>query len=628
MAIKIGRVELRTPQAAPASPQELGVPSVGSVVEKGVRLTGVEIGTDAEARFNDLRREWKRVGHVHVECLKDNVIETGHYAIQPNGSRAERPGGGPNKRPWGVVLVRKKRPMIRFEAEDSVVYHAGSSVINEAAVDVDASESKKVSYTPDTTERTILKLGSSLVLALRMDEAIAETQGQGTVGTASEAIDSAGGAGVATKVAQKFAPGSLVWCQRVMFAVNTEPSAATVDVRVETDSSGSPSGTLAHANLAKTGVAVAVGDNVVDFAKGANLAAGTYWLLVTPTAGSFTSDGTTSGTADQVKVFKDGAWALSANIENMRFGIRGDADGKLSDSSGLGNHATIQNGSLIAQTGKIGNCWKGDGSTAYLELPDNPTLDFPGAHSIELWVKLSALKNWNTLYHHPGNSPYVYVGASGQVRYETRKSGTATQATTANNVITADTWHHILCVYDGAKMYVYVDGVEKASQSQSGTLDTTSGVSSVGSVSGGSGEWTDGVIDEVRIYTRALTAAEVTARYDDTKDGTRPAADHRAPLDAALDLPEMTIRVLAQARATTTTTAKLRAKLLDKDGAEIGSTPAQVTLSTADEWRTWELIASKAIPNANKGANMLLVTVQDPTNVNDVWLDAVDVVPA
>ena len=82
--------------------------------------------------------------------------------------------------------------------------------------------------------------------------------------------------------------------------------------------------------------------------------------------------------------------------------------------------------------------------------------------------------------------------------------------------IAADRWHHLVAVYDGADMYVYLDGVRSSTTfRQSGTVNIGCSAIYVGKY----GEaYYDGKIDELRIYTSALTEAEAMARFQKLHD--------------------------------------------------------------------------------------------------------------
>ena len=72
-------------------------------------------------------------------------------------------------------------------------------------------------------------------------------------------------------------------------------------------------------------------------------------------------------------------------------------------------------------------------------------------------------------------------------------------------------WVHVAAVYDGAAMRLYQDCVQVGSTSKSGSITTNNAVSSwIGGnpPDAKSRPW-DGQIDDVRIYSRALSAQEI-----------------------------------------------------------------------------------------------------------------------
>ena len=69
-------------------------------------------------------------------------------------------------------------------------------------------------------------------------------------------------------------------------------------------------------------------------------------------------------------------------------------------------------------------------------------------------------------------------------------------------------WTHLATTFDGAVVRLYVNGALAASTSVSGSMAASTGVLRIG---GNSiwGEWFAGLIDEVRVYNRALSAGEI-----------------------------------------------------------------------------------------------------------------------
>ncbi|UCF17219.1 MAG: LamG domain-containing protein, partial [Phycisphaerales bacterium] len=72
------------------------------------------------------------------------------------------------------------------------------------------------------------------------------------------------------------------------------------------------------------------------------------------------------------------------------------------------------------------------------------------------------------------------------------------------NVLTEGQWYHVAGTWDGLTQRLYLDGVEIASQTPGGVLGTTSGVRLSNAP-----EPLNGLLDDVRIYNRALTDVEI-----------------------------------------------------------------------------------------------------------------------
>jgi hydrogenase maturation factor HypE len=69
-------------------------------------------------------------------------------------------------------------------------------------------------------------------------------------------------------------------------------------------------------------------------------------------------------------------------------------------------------------------------------------------------------------------------------------------------------WTHLAFTYDGAAMRMFVNGVQVSTTALTGVMPIGAGALRIGG-NGVWGEYFRGAIDEVRIYNRALSAAEI-----------------------------------------------------------------------------------------------------------------------
>ncbi|MFD2353813.1 LamG domain-containing protein [Nonomuraea ferruginea] len=86
-----------------------------------------------------------------------------------------------------------------------------------------------------------------------------------------------------------------------------------------------------------------------------------------------------------------------------------------------------------------------------------------------------------------------------------------------------NTWSHLAVTYNGSRARLYLNGNQIGDEPVSGTIQDDGGDFHIG---GNTiyGEFFDGVIDEVRVYNRAQTAAEITADMNTPIEGTGVAA--------------------------------------------------------------------------------------------------------
>jgi hypothetical protein len=70
-------------------------------------------------------------------------------------------------------------------------------------------------------------------------------------------------------------------------------------------------------------------------------------------------------------------------------------------------------------------------------------------------------------------------------------------------------WHHVAGTYDGSQLKIYVDGALAVVEDYVGSIDLSAHSLVIGTNSEAAGRFSEGIIDEVMIYSRALSAGEV-----------------------------------------------------------------------------------------------------------------------
>ena len=182
----------------------------------------------------------------------------------------------------------------------------------------------------------------------------------------------------------------------------------------------------------------------------------------------------------------------------------------VADASGTGNTGTIS-GATWTASGKFGGALSFDGVDDWVTVNDAPVLDLTTGMTIEAWVTSTALNGWETVIFKemPGDHAYVlYAAGDSTVPIAgIRRNGTI-HAVSATSAMPVGTWVHLAVTYDGANLGLYVNGTLVRTTAVTGPIDVTQGPLRLGGNSVWA-EWFNGLIDEVRIYNRALTAAEI-----------------------------------------------------------------------------------------------------------------------
>jgi hypothetical protein len=182
----------------------------------------------------------------------------------------------------------------------------------------------------------------------------------------------------------------------------------------------------------------------------------------------------------------------------------------LTDRSGRGHTGTIA-GATWSTQGRFGGALSFDGVNDWVTVNDTAALDLTTAMTLEAWVRPSALAAWRTVLmkERTGGLAYTLYGSDAASRMEGYLAvGSAEVGLPSTAALALNTWTHLAFTYDGATMRVFVNGTQVATRTQTGAMATSTGALRIGGNSVW-GEYFQGLIDEVRIYNRALTQAEI-----------------------------------------------------------------------------------------------------------------------
>lgn len=189
------------------------------------------------------------------------------------------------------------------------------------------------------------------------------------------------------------------------------------------------------------------------------------------------------------------------------------------DTSGNDNNGTV-NGATYTTSGKYGGAFDFDGSNDWI---DSGSITCSNTRSISTWVK-----------HDTGTCNF-YDGIVGNLESSPTRGGflircdhsldkysaiTSNDAGSSLPVIECDfnvdtNWHHIATTYSGTNFSIYCDGEYKDSVDI--TIGTGCSNLEVGRDSDQDARYFNGQIDDVRIYSDALTSTEIEQLYNNSQ---------------------------------------------------------------------------------------------------------------
>ncbi len=203
------------------------------------------------------------------------------------------------------------------------------------------------------------------------------------------------------------------------------------------------------------------------------------------------------------------------------------AESNANDS--LGNYSGNAEGGLTYSTGKNGNAFTGNFTTAYVSLPNN-SFNFTNDFSISMWINLTTIDIANnqelisnTDYNGSGDFGYrlTYRGATRFLRFIIY-GASAVNLDTAASSINGNVWNNIVVTRKlGNRTRIYLNGVLSTSNTSAvnpiytGTFAPAIGAYKTTTVPFLTTLLTlNSKIDETNIWNRELTSTEVTELYN------------------------------------------------------------------------------------------------------------------
>jgi hypothetical protein len=175
------------------------------------------------------------------------------------------------------------------------------------------------------------------------------------------------------------------------------------------------------------------------------------------------------------------------------------------------------------QDGQVGLAAQFDGHADYLTIPDAAALD-ADSFTVSAWVKPSAIKNGTQVLLAKSDDTYaarnygLHVepnGLTATLSFQGGCSG-AYRSVSSQQPLIQDQWNHVLGVYDGSTLRIYLNGRRQGSFATGASPCQSDEPLRVGGgvTSGGQSTHFTGRLDEVAVYDYPLTEYEIAAIFD------------------------------------------------------------------------------------------------------------------
>ncbi len=213
------------------------------------------------------------------------------------------------------------------------------------------------------------------------------------------------------------------------------------------------------------------------------------------------------------------------------------------DSTSNDNDGTPNNydGNEAISAGKINGADDFENTNDSISISDNSSLEGMSQFTVETWINLdqlptttgndiSIIRKGHTVS--PWYSYYLDIrnnGGNNNIFFNTTNVSESGEWLWGNTNFSVDTWYHIVGVYDGINMHVYVNGQDDdaSAETQSGSIFDSNDKLNLNN-----GSYMDGIFDELRISNTARSATWIQTEYNNQNNPSlflTPQAEETGP---------------------------------------------------------------------------------------------------
>jgi len=180
------------------------------------------------------------------------------------------------------------------------------------------------------------------------------------------------------------------------------------------------------------------------------------------------------------------------------------------DYSKNGNTGIAQGNATQTDNGYMGKAFEFGGGGDYINISDSGDFDIDTGLTMSAWIRPN---EYNGVFLDHAHDYRLYILNTGLIRFRTYNETNNYDNCDMTETLDIDTWYHVAATYNGSVKKVYINGVENVSCGFSGNLRKSDAAFFIGHRSAAPGAAFNGTIDDVILFNRSLSAAEIAALY-------------------------------------------------------------------------------------------------------------------
>ena len=211
----------------------------------------------------------------------------------------------------------------------------------------------------------------------------------------------------------------------------------------------------------------------------------------------------------------------------LHFDFDSDGGGWVQDQSVMANNGYVD-GATYSENGHCGGAYWFDGVDDAIIVSNSPSLNITNEITISAWMRCFNSGNYNGIVLLKGAPPlgmsaqYALVyfpdnlqGVQGKAAFAIKTTSTGVWSDFySQGTLDLNTWHHLAGSYKSGELKLYVDGVlSRVETGVTGIIPVEDGDLYIGAENSFHQEHFKGLLDDVRIYNRSLSEAEIQYLY-------------------------------------------------------------------------------------------------------------------